>query len=254
MGKPGPVEGYAPLFREAAAAIRAANPEATIIGVGGEWDGAHFPQMMADGAGAAMDAYSIHPYHYPGLAGPWLREHLLTASAQAEDAAGTPVPLWITEVGWPTQMDARGSDFLHQARCLVRMLTVALTNGAQGIVWYDFKDDGGNLNYNEHNFGIVHHQDLGLAPKPAYVAYAHLVARLRGKQLAEQQVTPEGLWRTTWQGEGGSVTVLFAAEQGQRLTHDLPAEARVEDMFGRSLPVEGAVEVTWDPIFVVSGG
>jgi hypothetical protein len=86
------------------------------------------------------------------------------------------------------------------------------------------------------------------------VAYAHLVARLRGKQLAEQQVTPEGLWRTTWQGEGGSVTVLFAAEQGQLLTHDLPAEARVEDMFGRSLPVEGAVEVTWDPIFVVSGG
>jgi hypothetical protein len=134
MGHPGPAEGYAPLYRQAAQAIREANPEATVIGIGGEWDGKSFPQMMADGAGAAMDAFSIHPYHYPRLAGPWLRNHLLTASAEAETAAGKPVPLWITEVGWPTHMGASGSSFLHQARCLVRMMVTSLTSGAKVVV------------------------------------------------------------------------------------------------------------------------
>ncbi|MBM3497195.1 MAG: glycoside hydrolase family 5 protein [Armatimonadetes bacterium] len=251
MGKPGPAEGYAPLFREAATAIRAENPDATIIGIGGEWDWKAFPQMMADGAGAGMDAYSIHPYHYPNLAGPWLRTHLQTATEAAGDAAGRPVPLWITEIGWPTHMGASGSGFLHQARCLVRMMVAALTTGAQGVVWYDFKDDGLNLNYNENNFGIVHHQDFLLAPKPGYVAYAHLIASLRGKTLAEQEVTPEGLWRTKYADDGDSVTILFTAEQGQTIPYDLPAGTRVEDMFGRAIAAEGSIEVTWDPVFVI---
>jgi len=253
MGKTGTAEGYAPLFREAAQAIRAENPEATVIGIGGEWDGKAFPQMMADGAGAAMDAFSIHPYHYPSLAGPWLRDHLNTASDQAAAAAGKPVPLWITEIGWPTQMDARGSSFLHQARCLVRMMVVALTSGTKLIVWYDFKDDGLDLTYNENNFGLVHHQDYLLAPKPAYAAYAHLVASLRGRKLADQQVTPDGLWRTTYRGDNGSVTILFTAEQGQRLPFRVPDKAQVEDMFGQPIAAQGQIEVTWDPVFVTEG-
>jgi hypothetical protein len=251
MGKPGPAAEYAPLYREAAQAIRAANPNATVIGIGGEWDGKPFPQMMADGAGAAMDAFSIHPYHYPSLAGPWLRDHLQTASAQAAESAGKPVPLWITEIGWPTEMDARGSSFLHQARCLVRMMVVALTSGAKLIVWYDFKDDGLDLVYNENNFGIVHHQDYLLAPKPAYVAYAHLIERLRGRKLADQQATPEGLWQTTYSGEGGSLTILFAAAEGQHIPFRLPLGARAEDMFGQPVTAAGQIDVTWDPVFVL---
>jgi hypothetical protein len=48
------------------------------------------------------------------------------------------------------------------------------------------------------------------------------------------------------------VTILFAAEEGQRLAVRLSAGERVEDMFGRPVKAEGKVEVTWDPVFVVS--
>lgn len=250
MPGPGRAEDYAPLVVEAAWAIREANPEVTVIGIGGEWDGRAFPQMMANGAGASMDAFSIHPYHYPSLAGSWLRDHLNRAREEAYTASGKPLPLWITEIGWPTQMDARGSDFLHQARCLVRTMVIALANGAQGVVWYDFKDDGLSLTYNEHNFGLVHHQEYLLAPKPAYVAYAHLIASVRGLRLENQELTSEGLWKTTYLAGGKSLTILFSEELEKRILVPVPTGARVEDMFGRSLASDGQIEVGPDPIFV----
>ncbi len=251
-GRRGKAEQYAPLFLKAAAAIRAVEPDAVVVGIGGEWGGENLPSMMSGGAGAAMDAFSIHPYHYPQLPGQWLRDHLRQAAATAQAAAGKPVPLWITEIGWPTQMDARGSSFLHQARCLVRMMVIALTSGAHKVFWYDFKDDGHNLTYNEHNFGLVHHHDYLSAPKPAYVAYAHLIAALNGRKLLEQEVTPDGLWRTVYADDVRLVTVLFAAEQGQSIRFPLREGDRVEDLFGRPVAARRTLTVTWDPVFVLS--
>ncbi|MBU0610018.1 MAG: hypothetical protein KKI08_19185, partial [Armatimonadetes bacterium] len=45
MGKGGTAADYAPLYLEAAKAVRAANPRASVIGIGGEWDGKAFGDM-----------------------------------------------------------------------------------------------------------------------------------------------------------------------------------------------------------------
>ncbi|MEN6643944.1 MAG: cellulase family glycosylhydrolase [Armatimonadia bacterium] len=251
-GKQGVAAEYAPLFLEASKAIRAASPKAMVVGIGGEWDRRNLQGMMSGGAGAAMDAFSMHPYMYPSLPGQGFREHLLKDTEAAKEAAGKPLPLWITEIGWPTNSGGNGSGWLHQARCLVRMMVIALGSGVEKIVWYDFKDDGLKPEYNEHNFGLVHHDDYAFAPKPAYVAYANLIRLLHGRKVIEQKVTPEGLWRTVLDDGKSLVTVLWAAEPGQKLNVPVPAGGRVETMFGAPLQAAGTVTVTVDPVFVIS--
>lgn len=251
-GKKGVAAEYAATFLAAAAAVRKVNPQATLIGIGGEWGSENLAPMMSEGAGAAMDAFSIHPYHYPQLPGQFLVDHLKQARDTARQAAGKPVPLWITEIGWPTEMDPRGSSFLHQARALVRMMVIALSSGVEKVFWYDFKDDGQSLTYNENNFGLVHNEAFALAPKPAYVAYAHLIGALHGRKLVAHEVTAEGLWRTVYAGSRDKLTILFAAAQGQQLKVPLPAGAQVQDMFGRPVTATGTLTVTWDPVFVVA--
>jgi hypothetical protein len=252
-GKP---EEYGPLYLAAAEAVRAANPDAQIVGIGGEYGGKEdvartLGLMMRDGAGAAMDGFSIHPYHYPGLPGAAFGEHLALARDEAARAAGKPLPLWITEIGWPTHMGGNGSSFLHQARCLVRMYTLALgTPGVERVFWYDLKDDGTALTYNEANFGVVHNQDYQLAPKPAYAALAQLVGAVGGRTRGVCERGADGLWTATYEGTDDRVSVVFADAEGERVRTPLPAGARVTDLFGRPIAATDTLEVDWNPVFV----
>ena len=279
-GRRGTAADYAPLFLESAKAIRAVNPEATVVGIGGEWDWAQFKPMMSQGAGMAMDAASIHPYLYPNLPGQDFSERLEKAHRDAEEAAGRGkldwskgigttepsqavaaaarcLPIWITEIGWPTELDARGSSWLHQARCLVRMMAMALAvnshssimNDVRRVFWYDFKDDGTDLTYNENNFGLLHHDSFAFAPKPAYVAYAHLISRLHGLQCDE--VTDyHGLRTATFGDDDHAVALMWMEKEGQLGKISLPAGSRAEDMFGRPIKIRGPIMVTQDPVFV----
>lgn len=276
----GTAADYAPVFLESAKAIRAVTPQATVTGIGGEWDWAQFKPMMSGGAGRAMSAATIHPYMYPSLPGDGFAENLKNAWSEAQTssergrmdlvfpttdaaaayvAATRSIPLWITEIGWPTQMDARGSSFLHQSRCLVRMMVIALARASESplirdierIFWYDFKDDGTDLTYNENNFGLVHHDSFALAPKPAYVAYAHLISKLHGMQCDDVSDL-NGLRIATFGDDDHAVGVMWMEEEGQLGKIDLPAGSRAEDMFGRTIKITGPITVTQDPIFVFS--
>ncbi len=253
----GRAEDYAPLYLEAARAVREADPTARVVGIGGEYGGkedvAHtLGTMMRDGAGAAMDAFSIHPYHYPGLPSAAFREHLEASLAAAAQAAGKPVPLWITEIGWPTNFGGNGSGFLHQARCLVRMYAIALgTPGVERVFWYDLRDDGTSLGYNEHNFGIVHNQEFLLAPKPAYAALAQLVDAVHGRAIESCVLGADGLWRLSLRGPDDRVWVVFADQLSARVAYDLPAGAtRVTDLFGRARPAAPRMQIDGSPVFV----
>lgn len=254
-GKP---DEYGPLYLAAAEAVRGADPDARIVGIGGEYGGKEdvartLGLMMGDGAGAAMDAFSIHPYHYPGLPGQAFTEHLALARDEAARAAGKPLPLWITEIGWPTHMGGNGSSFLHQARCLVRMYVLALgTPGVERVFWYDLKDDGTALTYNEANFGIVHNQGFELAPKPAYAALSQLVSAVDGRTRGVCERGADGLWTATYEGAEDRVSVVFAETEEQRVRTPLPAGARVTDLFGRAIDATDAIEVDWNPVFVWS--
>ena len=59
-------------------------------------------------------------------------------------------------------------------------------------IWYDWKNDGTDATYSEHNFGIV---DNRLKPKPSYVAAQTMTRELAGYRVARQlfpTVAPSG--------------------------------------------------------------
>lgn len=175
---PGSAENYAKMIKKIYPRIKAIDPSIIVYGgamtpsgVNNGW----LEKMLAAGALPYMDVVSIHTYNYsrPG------REHTPEAWAEwmqktqdliAKYNGGKQAPLYITEMGWPTQIDRRGTAPRVSADYLSRMYLLARTMPfLKGIWWYDFQDDGWSATYNEANFGMVRPD---LTPKPSYFAMA----------------------------------------------------------------------------------
>ncbi|MBW8039943.1 MAG: glycoside hydrolase family 5 protein [Planctomycetes bacterium] len=134
---------------------------------------------------------------------------------------------------------------LHQANMLVRMMVVQLAWGVKRIFWYDFMNDGWNINNPEHNFGIIRKDQL---PKPAIVAYAYLIYRFKNiKTLIRFNIKPkDNVFAYCIMKEGQKEpTLIIWAKEGQE-TVDLfivsnITKVAVTNIFGTSLEPISAV-------------
>lgn len=100
-------EMYAQLLRATYPAVRRGNPQATVIGIGGEHSKHHLAQIegMMRGAPEAMDAFSVHSYRYPATPEATDLAGEIQHVAQLAKDCGTTERVWITEIGWPTHAD-----------------------------------------------------------------------------------------------------------------------------------------------------
>ena len=175
---PGSADDYAALLKGVYPRIKAVDPSITVFGgaptPGGVKNG-WLEHLLGKGALPFLDALSIHTYTYSETGRPRLPEAWAEWMAQVESLAqkysgGKPVPLEITETGWPTEIDRRGTPPGVTGAYLARLFLLARTMPfVKGIWWYDFQDDGWGATYNENNFGIVRPD---LTPKPAWFAMA----------------------------------------------------------------------------------
>jgi hypothetical protein len=174
-------------------AIKRADPQALVLGcsLAGP-NGLRYTkpyefveEVLKRGGGQAMDAISIHPYRQPRT--PEESGYLEDLQAISDLTAkyGRRLPIWITEVGWPT--DPSGSSESRSAQLLVRSYSLAMAHGIENIAWYDYHDDGVDPTYNEHHFGILYND---LTPKPSYFAYRTMATELAG--LRFQREVPAG--------------------------------------------------------------
>ena len=179
----GTVAEYAKLFKIGAAAVRKADPEATIV-LGGL---AHKPEftlaLFRDlGVSEFVDVVNIHNYNETWGGNP--QEMIVPYVNTIYDIIknhGDNQSLWMAEVGYSTfRKDAHVSDHYqayydyehtpkYQAVALIRTLTLLLsTNKLAAIAWYEIKD----LPPMEKVIGDVNNRNLGVAfvdykPKPA---------------------------------------------------------------------------------------
>jgi hypothetical protein len=251
-GDHGP-EAYGRLMKPTTAAVRAARPDATLVGIGGEY-GPHcaenIERALRTGSGQNLDAFSIHPYRYPrspessDLVGEIKRifEH-----ARKSDA---PAKMWLTEIGYPTHRGRGGVDERTQARYAVRTLALLQGSGVVDAVhWYDFKDDGLERGYNEHNFGVVLHQQYHCAPKPAAVAMSVFARMTTGAKPLELQ--NDGGFHTLRyrRADGSDLLVLWQTEgQSERtmLGHDVAAF----DLMGAASSPGRTIQVSASPLYL----
>jgi polysaccharide biosynthesis protein PslG len=203
-------ENYLALLKDSYTAIKTLSPDSTVIscgggGAGGGPGGDCIVAIVDKGGLNDQDGFSIHPYMppnppetgYKGKGGPiesvsipttWPYLHDFTM--QHVKANGQPLQVWVTELGWPVNPKVPGQDEATQAANLARSYLLSRRYAAVHVLfWYDFVDDGTDINNFEFNFGLLHND---LTPKPAFVATSVLATTL-GKRKWDKSLidTPD---------------------------------------------------------------
>lgn len=203
---------YVRLISLAAAAMRAADPQAFIVSGGlapSPSDGQNISQldflaaMCSLGANRLVDAIGYHPYSFPvapqnpAAWNPWPQIAATNPSLRSILAKfGTPsLPIWATEYGAPTGgpgteataegygPSASGSYYVDedfQAQLATDSVQAALnTSGVEALFWYTDKDSGTDPSTSEHFFGL---RRADGTPKPAFYALQSAISQAEADQ------------------------------------------------------------------------
>ncbi len=245
-------EAYGRLLQPTYTAVKQAFPEVTVVGIGGEYGDRCAENILGSirTAGTnAMDAWSIHPYRYPhtpeqsDLVGEVNRIQSKVAGV------GEAKKAWVTEIGYPTHRGDTGSEEAAQARYVVRTLALLQsTRAVEKVFWYDYKDDGLTRDYNEDNFGLIHHQHFNCAPKPGMVAVGAFV-RMTGGAEFRDLARPDGLYAAKYQRKDGSEVVLLWSTDGKRAVTVAGKLSAAYGLMGNAIPAM-AIAATDSPIYL----
>jgi hypothetical protein len=210
----GDAGAYVNLLKVTYAAIKGANPNATVVGgVVGGTDTNWITHFIAAGGLNYLDVLSVHPYVYRHAAKPdpptgvtmsWIP----TAGAATASAPipGTPeeviawleqikakidqaspnrsVPMIVSELGWPTSTLQSGVLENTAAAYDQRFILMAHARPwITGVWWYELLDGGADSTQAENRFGLVRQDGT---PKPAFNALVQLNGFVFSKSPAIQ--------------------------------------------------------------------
>jgi hypothetical protein len=195
----GDARAYLRVLAPAAAAIRSANPRAEIIGgVTSGVDLAWFREFIAAGGLAHLDAVSAHSYttfrretNPEGAIASLDKLHALLGDAEPRRE----IPVYVTEIGWPTNRGKHGVSEREAAMYLMRFMMLARTRPwIGGVWWYDLVDDGDSDTQAEQRFGLVRRE---LGPKPAFHAAQYVAGLVQSQQPFRAYRFPAGGYLVT---------------------------------------------------------
>lgn len=178
-------------------------------------------RLIQNGTLNQVDGLSLHPYvhcrhdqrHTPERWIAWLR----WLNADLRTLATRPVPLYLTEMGWPTNAGKCGVSERTQAAFLARSLFLARTvPDIKGLWWSSLIDRGSDPDDPQQNFGLLR-QDL--SPKPSFLVLKAISATVRDFEYDARKSRELG---STWllRFAHGSEQVLVAWTTGQPvMTH-----------------------------------
>jgi hypothetical protein len=196
--KPSPsASGYAALLKAAFAAIKAADPGATVL-IGGTvgFDRAFMDGIVAAGAWNSFDALAIHAYVATGPETSMFSTWIQNARAYVDTKGAKPI--WITEFGWSTYSGS-GSSYVgvseaNQAAYTARAYLRAAVAGVRGIFAFELMEHGTSTTSRLDNYGLI--EASGRA-KPAYGALRRVAEALDGGTTAGY-ADPNAATRTTF--------------------------------------------------------
>ena len=197
-----------------------------------------------------MDGFSIHPYRYPrapeksGL----VDEVLSITNAVTE--TGGPGKVWISEIGWPTHRAPGGSTESVQARYCARTLALLQSTGVvERVDWYDLKDDGLLRQYNEHNFGLLHHEQFNCAPKPGIVAMSVFAQRTAGTTCLGLEQNDD-LYVVRYEQIDGTDLLLAWTTGAARSVGVTGSLLSATSIMGTSLPAKRTARLSEDIVYL----
>ena len=251
--KPNPVE-YARLLKASYEVIKEADPDAHVIGIDAAGsDFAFIEAVFSQGGYDCMDILSTHPYRYPRTPEESDFAGELRRTAEVMERWGGRKPIWLTEIGWPTHMgDQRSSTEEKQAAMIVRTYIQAIASGfVDKVFWYDYRNDGTDERYNEHNFGIIRRD---FSTKPAYTAFGTMAGEIGGVRFVRSVDLREGVKAYVFDRDGGQVMALWSTDERRRVEIDVKSPTVVSLLGTRALkrPTGGVLRLnlSGDPMFI----
>jgi len=179
------VKQYVALALAASRAMRAEDPQATIIAPAATGSrGPFLENALASGLLEYIDGVSIHPYRHRDIPPETVNVDFMRVRRLIERYAPPSrksLPVISGECGYATH--TKGVTLDVQAAFIARQQLYNVLNGVPISIWYDWMNDGDKPDYNEHNFGIT---SADLTPKPSYVAVQTLNAQLSGFHIAHR--------------------------------------------------------------------
>jgi hypothetical protein len=176
---------YSVLALATAKSIRAADPEATIIGPASSefpWD--FLEAFLQSGVLEYLDAVSVHPYRRnrpPETAAEDFQRLRALIDHCAPAARKGKIPILSGEWGYSTY--TKGVSSGTQAAFAVRQQLHNLLNGIPLSIWYDWMNDGPDSTEKEQNWGTVMPD---LRPRPAYLALETMTHELTGCHISRR--------------------------------------------------------------------
>lgn len=208
----GDAESYVKLLAAVYPRIKAIDPSTVVISTSICTGDAFLEKCLKLGMLKHCDAVSLHTYIYnnPGktLEANWYQRMQGVDKMLREANGGKQVPLYATEIGWPTHIASNGYTEEASADAMARLYLLAISlDYIKGLWWYDFRDDGWDSAENEHNFGMVRRD---LTPKRSYFVYSDLTRYLKNARWIERvEVNDPRVWIMKYRKADGR-TVLAA--------------------------------------------
>lgn len=118
--------------------------------------------LINEGLMNYVDGVSIHPYSFNEPARVRKPEDSIAAidkfSSYISSSVGQRIPLYITEMGYPTGTEFKGGvSTAEAAQDIIKYTLLAASHSyIKGLWWYDLIDDGKNSRDKEDNFGLLY--------------------------------------------------------------------------------------------------
>lgn len=246
-------EAYVRLQTAAYAAIKAVRQPPVVLG--GSMAGAGLTDDWLEKAcGAGMlkhlDGLSFHPYCYwMGGRASMPERGMLELVHRLEEIVdrfpgGSQVPLYLTEMGWPTHEGPDGVSLDEQAQYVSRALLLARAHPRiKGIWWFNLRDKNSSSGNFEHRFGLMFSDGT---PKPAYFAFRDTAQAIRPAMSSRHQRlggTVHAVWLEL--ADGSRQLALWVAKSGVQSRIEISGLG--EDA-ARSLLVGTGSEVELQPV------
>jgi Carbohydrate family 9 binding domain-like/Cellulase (glycosyl hydrolase family 5) len=254
-------EDYAALVAMVSQAIRDVNPEAVIIaGSTSGTDEEFFRRAFEAGMHGHCDAISIHPYCTP--VSPEGAEIFprMRAIHEMSGEYGDPLPVWITEFGYPT----RGASSVtedQQANFVARTYLTALVQPwVTSTFYYWFGPDQASDDWNENNFGLVRHDR---SHKPSFTALQTITALFASAEFSETLDVADGIEAHVFtipaSGEYTHLTAMWAQEGIRHVVVSTDSDPLLVTRDGDELPMtpwdeQVALDLSGAPISLLTDG
>lgn len=180
---------YARMLEAAVRAVKRGNPDAVVFGGSlSQIDGEFMHAVCAHTDCAVMDVFSIHPYCTPASpAEANIFERMDALRREVLDGPGRLRPLWVTEIGYPTNQPG-GVTERRQAEVIAQTYLLGATRPElEGIIWYWMGPDGPDGEWAEDRFGLLRPRFSGR--KPSAYPFDVLAHTLPGS-VVEARVEP----------------------------------------------------------------